>query len=83
MYDTTKSEQDYREYWRKETARRDKRRGKYRFKLYGFDEIAAMTHEEWNERCRRDGCDMNEHPEDAAVIEIIAMQEAKKLGDQR
>jgi hypothetical protein len=47
-----------------------------RFKMYGFDEICRMTPAEWDEECRRNHADFEEHPEEAAIREELAAAQA-------
>ena len=35
--------------------------GRFRFPLYSFAELGAMSDEEWNEECRLCGADMRPH----------------------
>jgi hypothetical protein len=54
-------------------------RSKLRFKLYGFNEICRMTTDEWDEECRRNGADMEEHPEEVAIRELAALHAMKVI----
>jgi hypothetical protein len=57
MANTTKVALGWDPHWKAETLRMDKQRSRYRFRLYGFDEIAHMPHDEWVKRCRKDDAD--------------------------
>jgi hypothetical protein len=42
-----------------------------RFKLYGFNEICRMSSAEWEDECRHNKADFEEHPEEAHIRECI------------
>jgi hypothetical protein len=42
-----------------------------RFKLYGFNEICHMSPAEWDEECRHNNADFQEHCEEAYIRECI------------
>ena len=79
MTDTTKIALD-----RNEIQRRRATRSRYRFKLYGYAEMAwfARNPDDWDEECRLDGhVDMGPHlddPDDPRVDAAIAEWETKR-----
>jgi hypothetical protein len=42
-----------------------------RFKLCGFNEICRMSSAKWEEECRHNNADFEEHPEEAYIRECI------------
>jgi hypothetical protein len=84
MTDTTKVALD-----RNEMLRRRAARSKYRFKLYGFEEMSwfANNPTDWDEECRLDGTvDMGPHlddPDDPRVDAAIAERKPKRRSRRR